>query len=143
MAYFKYTDHCTRCHALLAEDAIAFMVSEDVIWQVIGAPGDQLGMFQSEVVPVCFACLTEHEATQLNLSEKICQGCGRKMMVPPKYSGAFCSTRCAARARRARGRMKAQRCIVCHKSFQTTRTDASFCSNACRQHAYRLRSSDA
>jgi hypothetical protein len=49
--------------------------------------------------------------------------------------------RCAAcyeRARRKKHRHKQRFCLSCSTEFTTTRTDAKFCSVACKQKAYRL-----
>ncbi len=136
----KLTDHCTRCRARFQQDVVAFMVSEKVVWQILGnSESGYLAITDMEIVPICSACLTAEESTRSDWVEIISGGCVRKMMVQKGWRG-FCSARCAARVRRARRRIKARRCIVCLKSFQTPRKDAKFCSNACRQHAYRLRS---
>ena len=52
-----------------------------------------------------------------------------------------CSDRCAQRWRRRRqaARQPLATCETCKTEFQPTRQDARFCSNACRQWAYRLR----
>jgi hypothetical protein len=44
---------------------------------------------------------------------------------------------CYARYRRKLNRHKQRTCTTCGLEFTTTRTDARFCSNACRQKAYR------
>src|ERR1700739_5090025 len=48
-----------------------------------------------------------------------------------------CSWPCKARYRRTVKRHKERTCVICGNSFTTTRRDASYCSNACRQKAYR------
>jgi hypothetical protein len=60
----------------------------------------------------------------------VCLGCGNKVL-------GYCEV-CGARKRRAALRHKTRTCIVCKAAFTTTRTDAKFCSSACRQRRYRL-----
>ena len=143
MAFFKKTDHCTRCHAPLGE-RIAFMVREEVYWQIWGPPDNETGFFQTETVPVCKACLTVEEDTRPNWRQRTCSGCGRKMVVIScwrghHWRGQYCSARCQARDRRKRDRIKNLVCTVCKARFRSSRKDARFCSDACRQLAYRQR----
>ena len=55
----------------------------------------------------------------------------------------YCSDACCAvaKAKRVEERKQAHRsehiCKVCGKAFSSKRTDARYCSNACRQKAYR------
>ena len=35
-----------------------------------------------------------------------------------------------------------QKCLVCSKKFKSKRSDAKYCSNACRQRAYRNNKQD-
>jgi hypothetical protein len=46
-------------------------------------------------------------------------------------------SRCYYRYMRAQRRHKQRCCLACGTSFTTTRNDAKFCSNACRQLTYR------
>jgi hypothetical protein len=51
-----------------------------------------------------------------------------------------CSVRCSRLARNARRRRSTiATCCTCGKQFQQRRSDARYCSNACRQGAYRRR----
>ena len=52
-----------------------------------------------------------------------------------------CSSRCSERVAAERRRVKhdARRCEVCEEEFTPKRADACYCSNACRQDAYRKR----
>jgi endogenous inhibitor of DNA gyrase (YacG/DUF329 family) len=61
----------------------------------------------------------------------VCAGCGNTYL-------SYCEV-CCARRRRARLRYKLRTCAACGISFTTTRTDARFCSNRCRQAHYRRR----
>lgn len=74
-----------------------------------------------------------------------CDGCGRPMARQRdrkhrKYD--WCSNACrrnnSARVRRERARTDLT-CQQCHESFDADRSDAKYCSNACRQKAYRQR----
>lgn len=112
------------------------MVRETVVWQIIKSAG--CALTQAEIVPVCSGCLTVEESTREHWREIICGGCGRKLMTQPGWRGV-CSQRCEARVRRKYRRFKTVACDVCKDAFRTTRTDAKFCSDACRQAAYRDR----
>jgi hypothetical protein len=50
----------------------------------------------------------------------------------------YCQT-CYARVLRREHRHKRGTCAGCNQPFTTTRTDARFCSGACRQRGYRRR----
>jgi hypothetical protein len=72
-----------------------------------------------------------------------CSGCGEtvKRRVRTLQSWVdrpqFCSWECRWRYGRRIKRHKERTCVVCGASFTTTRRDAGYCSNACRQKAYR------
>jgi hypothetical protein len=51
----------------------------------------------------------------------------------------WCTEACRWRAYRASRRLKQRECASCGKSFTTSRTDARFCSGACRVRARRQR----
>jgi hypothetical protein len=53
-------------------------------------------------------------------------------------SAGYCQA-CYARQLRRRHRHKQRTCAGCQATFTTTRTDARFCSNACRQKEHRRR----
>ena len=85
----------------------------------------------------------------------VCAFCGRKFdpgVNPDRLGGGFftntsrtyCSKRCKndALMRRRAARPKERRlitCPTCGNPFEASRKNAVFCSNACRQKAYRLR----
>jgi hypothetical protein len=129
-SYYKLAGHCTRCHEPFGGNATAFMVSESVIWQVLGAGG----------LPVCAACLTDKEHGHATLAVT-CNGCGLAMRAHWhllwRKRELTCSGRCDQRMRRRRHRDKKQTCATCGLEFKTTRAHAKFCSGACRQKAYR------
>jgi hypothetical protein len=71
--------------------------------------------------------------------------CGRLVRFAGSRVRRFCSQRCSQRAaadRAKKRRMHARRrdCEVCGNEFTPLRSDAKFCSGACRQFAYRSRS---
>ena len=71
-----------------------------------------------------------------------CAGtCGVRVTHPYLQSITTCSSRCARRALADRRRVDrdARECAECGKAFDPGRVDARFCSNACRQRAYRKR----
>jgi hypothetical protein len=73
-----------------------------------------------------------------------CRRCGRRFHVRPRWRG-YCTATCADRARSARWRERhlsgpPARSCPCGKPLTGSRSDARYCSNACRQRAYRQRS---
>jgi hypothetical protein len=76
-----------------------------------------------------------------------CEVCGRRVK-PPRWvkrrGGGrvfYCSEGCAGGADAIARRVEQdeRECAVCGEAFTPTRSDARFCSNACRQDAYRKR----
>jgi hypothetical protein len=68
---------------------------------------------------------------------RACAGCGKMAAL---RDGSFCCRACRQREWRARRRR--ERRLVCASrgaDFCPTRSDARFCSNACRFYAYRRR----
>ena len=135
---------CTRCHRRLG--SAAYMVF-DGTESVNGIP---LGW---KACPVCEACVT-YEELEARHREADCQGCGRHLYFPrarvrsrTSLNGdqrqliTTCSNACYRKALRQRRRIKSRRCANCNTSFKSARTDARFCSAACKQSAYRLRCS--
>jgi hypothetical protein len=137
MVYFKQSGHCTRCCDPFAGNrSTAFMVSETVAWTVI-YPDDPVALTQREIVPVCEACATAAEQAAATRAVN-CKGCDMPMLSREGWWGVTCSTRCAQRWLRRRHREKRRSCSTCGITFKTTRTDARFCSNTCRQKPHRL-----
>ena len=96
----------------------------------------------------CHQHYTAAEMEQATV-EFVCAACGLRAHMPPWLARQVlvpgedpahwtCSPRCYARQRRDELRHKLNTCI-CGETFETTRTDARFCSNACRQRSYRGR----
>jgi hypothetical protein len=99
------------------------------------------------VVACCKECRTSR--TGWFEDPKPCEACGRIVHNEPTMRDrvvTFCCSQCAksayvTRTRKlradARPRSETSSCILCHKPFEPKRSDAQFCSNACRQKAYR------
>ena len=69
----------------------------------------------------------------------ICPGCGR-LFFTQEHNRKYCQGEVCARLHRRKLRQQARTnltCACCGKQFDANRTDAKFCSNACRQKAYR------
>ena len=69
----------------------------------------------------------------------ICPGCGR-MFFTQEHNRKYCQGEACARLHRRKLRQQARTdmtCACCGKTFTANRKDAKFCSNACRQSAYR------
>ena len=101
--------------------------------------------WEPDFVSVCMACFKQADAdvtSRQQRYERRCQGCGEPIMTPTEgvFCWQVCSKRCYQRALRKRHRRENWRCCkVCKDRFEPTRKDARFCSNACRQFAYRAR----
>jgi hypothetical protein len=76
---------------------------------------------------------TPHQSTT-------CGSCGKSLTAnrASSYSG-YCSDACYERARRLKHRFKLLSCESCGNDFTATRWDARYCSNGCRQAAWRRR----
>jgi hypothetical protein len=66
-----------------------------------------------------------------------CRDCGHISAYPGFHMTRGLCDRCYARDFRAKRRHKERTCGTCGLRFETTRTDAKFCSVACRQRAHR------
>ena len=107
-----------------------------------------------ERVSICGLCWVDsNEPTALRKMERL--GCGEPIKAPQRWrmgpkstfsqiivAALCCSNRCHQRARRKHRHRWPQRCDVCNKQFTPRRPDAHYCSNACRQLAYRRRKSE-
>lgn len=111
------------------------MVSEKIICEVLG---DAFAITRSETVPVCEACVQPKER---HGDRKRCTVCGCEMM---SDRTDLCSNGCAQRRRRARYKHLRPMviCVGCGRQFAPKRRDAKFCSLACKQRAYRIRSQE-
>ncbi|MDX1568420.1 MAG: hypothetical protein R3223_11510 [Longimicrobiales bacterium] len=105
------------------------------------------------VVPLCRQCRPSGpepwQSWSWDRGPKPCQTCGRPVLnqvTRRMRHHTFCSDACeedyhaarqAAERREARDREK--ECKACADEFTASRKDAKFCSDACRQKAYRRR----
>jgi hypothetical protein len=140
--FVKNAGHCTRCGDPFGGNATAYMVREKVAWSFLG--NDDNGnptsaLTQTETVAVCDACVTAAELANAT-EDATCKGCGQRMKLNQYWRKSACSNRCEQRERRARRLAHRRRyCATCKMAFTPKRADARFCSNACRQRAYRTR----
>jgi hypothetical protein len=92
-----------------------------------------------ETVPICGLCWKLELNDGWKRFDQNCYGCDEPIFTPTGRGWmGVCSSRCYQRANRQWRRWPV-RCKVCKKSFTPVRKDASTCSNACRQRAYRRR----
>jgi hypothetical protein len=74
-----------------------------------------------------------------------CRHCTRRVYYHGGWPHGYCSEPCQKAARRDRERARSRRdrgrrtCGVCAATFTPRRSDARYCSPACRQKAYRQR----
>src|SRR5262245_47079594 len=105
--------------------------------------------FREEVVvaPICRECWEDGEQAEAEHSGGIttkgpCTGCGRLVHVTPQALELWlargrricCSDKCAEMA-------DSRPCATCGKPFSPKRSDAQFCSPACKQAAHRRKKS--
>jgi len=129
---------CANCQRGLGPD--------EPVWRTSISMGRSFfGGWRTTVAPVCGECRWDSRNYG---SPSPCEGCGR-----PVYNErnsrvrflTFCCERCRRRAQAAwaceqrRRARSTRRCEMCGETFELTRTDAKFCSDACRQRAYRQR----
>jgi DNA-directed RNA polymerase subunit RPC12/RpoP len=82
-------------------------------------------------------------AESFRWAEYVCAGCGRVVHDTKRRRVVTCSKACARLvvARRRADIREGRRfaCSSCGEEYQPARADSRFCSNACRQSAYRFR----
>ena len=131
--------HCVRCGCEIAPGAPVWRQRTFLGFGFAG--GSRRG-----IRPHCRKC----RSSARDFAFGSCKNCGR-----PVYRQrdrwrrfTFCCERCAqttfvgiantaAKAWRAKARGSSRPCKQCSKPFKPARTDARYCSNACRQRAYR------
>src|ERR1700733_10980331 len=125
------------CHQALEPDAPIYRVAR---WD--------FGAFVSEVCATCCATKPHPDNTWMKghqwRTPAPCKRCGRPVIqdlrrTPPKHI-AF-SPKCRQAIYRAHGRsfIELRPCLLCQTPFMQKRSDARYCSRACRQTAYRRR----
>jgi len=90
----------------------------------------------------CWAdnALGKAERQQRQIQSK-CRGCGRTLIAMNHWRSWLCSRACCMRLCRRRQKKNPTKCIcsICQKTFEPKRSDARYCSHACRQRDYRTR----
>jgi hypothetical protein len=133
---------CDRCKHVLAPDA--------PIWYVaLGYFSKSLGQGKA-TGRVCRGCAEKHfylgKWWQRWQPPRPCTQCGRLVHWPEKRlrpKHFVCSPECARRAYYPNHRPAVVRaCASCGEQFTPKRGDARFCSIACKQRAYRIRSQE-
>jgi hypothetical protein len=110
------------------------------------APAAPVWLLLWDGAPACEPCAERalYSSHRYRLSAP-CRGCGRPLY---QLQGSFrrleCSHRCRTVAynRRRRAAAAAKRevlCVTCGQPFTPPRASSRYCSNACRQRAYRQR----
>jgi hypothetical protein len=105
------------------------------------------------IAPYCTDCNgTNSEFPVVYQWPSACEGCGRtvyRRLDRRYYRRTFCCKQCerqvrAAEARRYRAEVRGATriCQACGETFEPTRSDAKFCTIACKQKAYRRRVTD-
>jgi len=133
---------CAKCGRQIAASDPVWRQRFDLGYGLFG------GGWGTTVAPVCSSCKDEHELFD---DARPCAGCGRPVhnldnVYYRRFT--FCSQVCRAKALAAHGRNRRREargdrpCEGCGKTFKPTRTDARFCSVACKQRAYRQRVTD-
>jgi hypothetical protein len=90
--------------------------------------------------PRCETCRLSRKFP--NWSFITCWRCGRTVYYCGPWPGRYCTAECrrAVRQQRRRQRPATADCASCGQPYTPSRSDAAYCSPACRQRAYRQRS---
>jgi hypothetical protein len=133
--------HCAKCERALDAQA--------PVWRARFGLGPAVFShgWSWAIAPICGDCA--HSARYpWELKEyrgpRPCEGCGRavhELYDRRRHKHTFCSNACATIAARLKHSelCDTRPCATCGEVFEPTRTDAKFCSGACRQLAYRRR----
>jgi hypothetical protein len=75
------------------------------------------------------------------LRETVCVGCDRPLVIWGRTDKDVCGRACLKRLKRRQARQEPEPvvCATCGTTFTPARSDARYCSNACRQRAHRQR----
>jgi hypothetical protein len=130
---------CPKCHRELSE--------REPVYQVRRATPPYPG-----IVHVCRKCWEERKSFTRYEEPKLCDSCERPVINKTRRYGwsiIACSPDCRKRIENARYRAKRSQhpadrpCVICDEPFTPKRSDALYCSPACKQKAYRQRSQEA
>lgn len=131
----RTASRCFKCDAELR-----------AVWRVSASFTSWRGSWSRRIVPVCGECVGDH--TRAVAEYRKCKTCGRRVYEtwPAVWNKhAACSEQCRRRIqtddrRRERESARAKMpCVKCGTDFTAGRSDAMFCSNACKQADYRYR----
>jgi endogenous inhibitor of DNA gyrase (YacG/DUF329 family) len=133
--------HCAQCERPID-------VSEPVWRKSLHTGYGFFGGRCSTIAPCCEQC-TPPEYQNEYLGPTPCEGCSRPVYAEVdrrRRRRVFCSDKCKgqvqAREAREMRRLDPIPCETCGEVFEPSRSDARFCSDACRQIAYRPRVTD-
>jgi hypothetical protein len=133
--------HCTRCERALTATAVMVQAALADFWIDNGDGTSSPFGYRTRWAAVCEGCASPAEAAEAALTTS-CSGCGLPLATTRNRSGRIvtvCSRACEQRIARKAKRLKKPCCCVCKVRFTSARRDARYCSSACRQWAYRLR----
>ena len=130
--------HCAKCERELTPNEPVWRAQMSLGRSMFGAG------WYSAVAPYCKGCRPKYR--QFQERPKPCCGCGRPVRnewnaIRRRYTS--CSEACSRRVGHYRARMLRaeapgwRECAGCGSDFDPARTDAKFCSVACKQKAYR------
>jgi hypothetical protein len=118
------------------------------VWRVRVGFGYAFFGYHHGIVPWCCACASRTGMWGMRSCAQPCRGCGR-LVVDTEYRGysrlyTACSSNCRKlihqELRKERKQPLGERvCGCCRKDFAPRRADQRYCSDGCRQRAYRQR----
>ncbi len=141
-AYF-HGKHCGKC-------GYEFQPEEAVYRLRIFFGHDGFGYPDHHIAPICTNCRLEEcrHISRVRTYSEPCGGCGRPVYQPTGFRNrrhSFCCRDCEIKLRnnlqaeKRRNRRRWARCSECRADFNPKRSDAEYCSAACKQKAYRKR----
>lgn len=74
-----------------------------------------------------------------SIEKRTCPTCNNTFYYPAIWKKTFCSESCQRKHRRQelKALIMPKTCPICNTDFRPNRTDQKYCSNACKQKAYR------
>ena len=140
MLYRRDPEVCHDCRTPLGSKI--YVAKRTVIGSALCCDGQWFALSATDRVPVCGACF-DPPASDYSWQWSDCPGCGRQMYAQRRvlvwHPGILaCSARCRQRERRRQRReQRSAFCTICNIEIKGQRKDTRYCSNACRQWAYR------
>jgi hypothetical protein len=134
---------CKLCHRE--------MTPADPVYRVLGRGPSVTAHTVSEICAKCWAATDWSWPFPRQWRSALCERCGRPVIYDrrQRLKHVVCSRECRLAVYRAietakcRSRVKPQPCALCGASFQPKRSDARYCSVACKQKAFRRRTVSA